>query len=819
MWNKMKKHILWILLAGMILCSCAGNEDRAVNRIVSGMSLEDRIGEMILLEFGQISYMPPEYNYQNLLKMSEDELGRLIEANALGGSFDAHSMSNALVMTDFATIYPYYLLSIALAKKGEVNIDREKAASLFGDYHITGLLNMIGGDEATPFETWRRVIADIDSASWAYGGKPCIYGLDQMHGTTYISDGTIFPHSLGIAATFNRDHARSMGEICSYESRAAGVRWIYGPVLDLSVRPTWSRNYETMGEDPYLVSELGAAYIRAMQGGDEKTRVGTCLKHYMGYSFPDNGIDRNPATISEADLMEKVFYPFKKAIEQGALSVMTNSSILNGESGVANKRLLNDLLKKGLDWDGVIVTDWADVDAMVTSQHTAADLDEAIEKAVNAGVDMIMVPSKLDYGERIASLVRSGRISKSRVRDAATRVVRLKYRLGLFDREAVNPEDYPLAGGSEFARKSYEATLESEVLLKNDGGVLPIREGSRILVCGPNANSMRTLHGGWTYTWQGSNAEKFTERYNTVLEALQNRFGKDKVDYYAGVQYDFAGNWKDDRLEVDDALLRRKAAAADVIVACVGENSYAETQGSIDDANLSENQKALVRKLAAYGKPVVLVLNGGRARIISDIEPLCSAVVDILLPGVYGGDALSALLSGDENFSGRLPYTYPLSPNSFTTYNYKVCENRETIAGIYNYGAHTNVQWWFGEGKSYTTFEYSDFTLDKPLFGARDELHFSVKVTNTGDRTGKEAVLLYVSDVSASVSPDNRRLRAFDKIELRSGESRTVEFTVKAEDLSFADSEGIMTLEPGDYVAMCGGQFIEFKGKDNWKEK
>lgn len=800
------------------LSSCGTAEDRAVRKIVSGMDIEDKIGEMILLEFNQISFIPEQFDYRSLMQIPADSLSVLISSHSLSDRFDAEEMASALAPSDLATVYPYYLLSLALGKSVDPDIDENKARTLFAQLHIGGLLNMIGGDEASTASTWRRVMARIDSASRAYAGKPCIYGLDQMHGTTYVSDGTIFPHTLGMAATFNRDLARSMGEICSYESRAAGVRWIYGPVLDISVRPTWSRNYETMGEDPYLVSELGTAYVKAMQGGDTKTKVATCLKHYMGYSAPDNGIDRNPATVSMADLREKYFYPFRKAIEAGALSVMTNSSILNGESGVANSELLTDWLKKGLDWDGVIVTDWADIDAMVSSQYTAADIDEAIEKAVNAGVDMIMVPSKLDYGEHILSLLRQKRISKARINDAVSRIVRLKYRVGLYDDDVQpRPEDYPLFGSDEFAAKSYQAALESEILLKNDGNLLPLDEGAKILVCGPNANSMRTLHGGWTYTWQGSDTEKFTERYNTILEALGNRFGS--VSYYPGVEYDMSGNWATDIWKVDERKLAAAAAKSDVIIACVGENSYAETTGSITDANMSENQKRLVRKLASYGKPVVLVLNGGRARVISDIEPLCRAVVDILLPGVYGGDAFAALISGDENFSGRLPYSYPLNTNSFTTYNFKPCENRETIEGIYNYGSHTNAQWWFGEGLSYTEFEYSDFSLDKAEFSGDDNLTFKVTVTNTGEKSGKEVVLLYVSDVAASVTPDNRRLRAFDKIELEPGESRTVELTVSAKDLAFGAADGKMTLEPGDYVAMCGGQYVEFKGTSNWKEK
>lgn len=811
-----KTHILAAIAAAVLLSSCGTAEDRAVRKIVSSMSLEDKVGEMILLEFTQISYFQPGYTYKDLYAYSGDELDSIIKKFGLEARYNAFAMKAALDPSDLNTVYPFYLLSMDIAKALDPDVDLDKAKTLFGEMHIGGVLNMIGGDEASPAAIWRNVMHKIDSASWEYGGKPCIYGLDEIHGTTYISDGTLFPSPINMGATFNRDLAQAMGEISSYENRAANVRWIYGPVMDLSVRPTWSRDYETFGEDPYLSAELGSVYVKAMQSGED-TKVATCLKHYFGYCAPDNGIDRNPANVNISDLREKHFYPFKKAIEAGAMSVMTNSSILNGESGVANYTFLTEWLKKGLDWDGVIVTDWADVDAMVTSQHTAANVDEAIEKSVNAGVDMIMVPSRLDYHTRILSLIEQGRIKKSRVNDACTRIVKLKYRVGLYDKKYPAPEDYPLFGSEEYAQKSRQAALESEVLLKNEGGILPLKEGKRILVCGPNANVMRPLHGGWSYTWQGSKAEKFTDKYNTILEALQNRFGAKNVDFEPCVQYNMNADWKAET-PADFSHLRTKAAKADYIVVCVGENSYAETQGSINDANLSEQQKALVREAAKCGKPVILILNEGRPRLISDIEPLASAVVDIMLPGIYGGDALASLLSGDENFCGKLPFSYPLHPNSFTNYYYKVCEFRSTIPGIYNYNAHTDVQWWFGEGLSYTSFEYSDFTLDKTDFHSSDVLNFSVKVTNAGDRAGKETVMLYTSDVAASIIPDNRRLRAFDKIDLAPGESKVVSFAVPATELAFADKNGDMVLEPGEYVAMCGGQYISFNGLDNWKE-
>jgi len=813
--NRTGSYLIALSLAALLV-SCGTAEDREVRRIVSGMSIEDRIGEMILLEFGQISYLDPNYEYKALCAMEESQLDGIIRDFNLQDRYDAKALKEAFNPSDLATVYPFFLLSMDISKNFEPDVDIAKAENLFGKMKTGGMLNMIGGDQASPAHTWRRVMHKLDSVSWEFAGKPCVYGLDEIHGTTYISDGTLFPSPVNMGASFNKELAAAMGDISSYENRAANIRWIYGPVLDIAVRPTWSRLYETFGEDPYLSAVLGAEYVKHMQDGRD-TKVATCLKHYFAYSAPDNGIDRNPANLSISELKEKHFYPFKKAIEAGAWSVMTNSSIVNGESGVANYTFLTEWLKKGMNWDGVIVTDWADVNAMVTSQHTAADVDEAIEKVLKAGVDMIMVPSTLDYFDRIVSLVEQKRISKSRIADACTRIVRMKYRLGLYERNYPDPADYPLFGSEEFAAKSRQAALESEVLLKNNNCILPIPEGKRILVCGPNANSMRTLHGGWSYTWQGSNAEHFTEKYNTILEALQNRFGKANVDYEACVEYDMNADW-DVEKPADFGKLAAKASTADYIIVCIGENSYAETRGSINDANLSAQQKELVRQAAKTGKPVILVLNEGRPRLISDIEPLADAVIDVMLPGIYGGDALASLISGDCNFSGKLPFSYPLHPNSFTNYFYKTCESRSTIPGIYNYSAHTDIQWWFGEGLSYTTFEYSDFSLDKTEFKSSDDLNFSVKITNTGKVAGKETAMVFVSDVAASIIPDNRRLRAFEKVELGAGESKIVNFTIPAKELSFADREGRMTLEKGEFIAMCGGLYITFNALENWSE-
>ena len=555
---------------------------------------------------------------------------------------------------------------------------------------------------------------------------------------------------------------------------------------------------------------MAGSYVRGLQGPDpdhaDAYHVVPCLKHYVGYGSPDNGIDRTPATITPEDLREKHFEPFRRAALDGIWSVMSNSSVVNGIPGVCNKQLLTDWLKDELNWDGVIVTDWADVQELSRLFKMSDGHKRSIAMAVNAGIDMIMVPSEFTYGPLLQELVNEGTVPVERIDDAARRIIRMKVRAGLYDKKPAKA-DYSKFGSVEFARKAYRAALESEVLLKNEG-VLPLPVGSRILVCGPNADTMRGLSGGWTYSWQGSKVEHISEPYNTILEAIRGRFGAESVIYEPGVEYDFDADWQIEKEpHIERAVAR--AAEADYIVVCVGENSYAETQGSVKDLNLSDNQKALVRALAATGKPIVLVLNEGRPRIIRDIEPLAGAIVDIMLPSNYGGDALAALLAGDENFSGKLPFTYPSYPNAFTTYSFKVMEDRSTTPGIYNYENHASVQWWFGEGLSYTTFEYSDLTVDKETFQSTDILHFTVNVTNTGNRAGKETVMLFSSDDIASVMPDNRRLRAFRKVEIQPGETVSVKFEVPATDLAFVGFDDRWHQEKGSFTFLCGGSFVK----------
>ena len=677
-------------------------------------------------------------------------------------------------------------------------IDPAKLDKIIGEYKVGSILNVMH-DAAHTREQTAAMIKQIQDKSMEVLGIPCIYGLDMIHGASYLIEGSLYPQEINLGATFNRDYAFAMGHAMAYETRAAQCPWVFSPVMDLGRDPRWPRIWESFGEDSYVQAKMAVAETEAVQ----EEGVGACLKHYMAYGAPFSGKDRTPAILTEHEMREKYFRPFKECIEAGALSVMVNSASVNGMPVHASKMLLTDWLKKGLDWDGMIVTDWADVSNLYTREHVAANRKEALALAINAGIDMVMDPYDTLCCADLKAAVQEKLIPMSRINDAVRRILRLKYRLGLFDKPTWDTSSFDKFASPEFEAQAYEAALESEVLLKNDG-VLPIKKGSRILVTGPCGNSMRTLSGGWTYTWQGTDDPRFVERFNTVYEALALKFGKEKVRFVPGIEfYQEKYKWQDEK-NVNIPAVVSAARSADVVVICVGENSYCESPGNINDLNLSQNQKDLIKAVAATGKPIVLVLNEGRPRIIGDVEPLAAAVVDVILPSNYGGDALAELLAGDANFSGKLPFTYPKHINSLHTYDYKVSENVETMAGEYNYDAVMDVQWPFGHGLSYTSFDYSDFKCSKSEFRSGDVLDFEVTVTNTGSVAGKEAVLLYSSDIIASLVPDVKRLRAFTKISLQPGESETVMLYVPADELAFVGHDGKWHLEKGAFRFAAG---------------
>lgn len=686
-------------------------------------------------------------------------------------------------------------------------VDTAKVRHLVREYKIGSFLNMIGVS-SRPRAITAEQIKKIQDITMDELGIPMIYGLDMIHGATYLDDATFYPQEVNLAATFDRSYANMMGKVIAYESRAAMTPWVFSPVMDLSRNPCWPRVWESWGEDPYLQSEMSVAETIGAQGHAPNhiglENVAVSIKHYLGYGATASGKDRTPAYVAPDDLREKYFRPFKDCMQAGALTLMVNSASINGVPVHASHEYLTEWAKEQLGWDGLAVTDWADINNLYTREHIAVNRVEAVAAGINAGIDMIMDPYDPEVCKDIITAVNEKLIPMSRIDDAVRRVLRLKARLGLFENPVWDVDHYDKFACKGFQANAYEAAVESMVLLKNEDNVLPIQAGKKILVTGPNANSMRTLNGGWSYTWQGD-ADNFASHHNTILEALKNVYGEKNVSYVAGVNYDMTPMMWDKEINIDIDAAVRAARNADIIVACIGENSYCETPGNINDLNLSSNQKELVKRLAKTGKPIVMVLNEGRPRIINDIEPLAKAVVDIMLPGNYGGDALASLIAGKENFSGRLPFTYSKYVNSLHTYDYKVSENVQTMGGLYNYDATMDVQWPFGAGLSYTSFEYSDLKSVSPVqFNAGDLLSFEVTVKNTGNVKGKESVLLFSSDIVASKVPDVKRLRQFTKVELNPGESKTVRLEFPAHELAFVGHDGKWRLEKGEFRIACG---------------
>ena len=690
--------------------------------------------------------------------------------------------------------------------QGVFHIDSAKADTLFSKYKIGSILNAPNTCAPTAAQ-WEEIISDIQKLSMKHIGIPCVFGLDQNHGSTYTQGGTLFPQNINVGATFNRDIARQCAEATAYETRAVSVPWTFCPTVDLGRDARWPRIWENFGEDCYLNAEMGRMQTLGFQGNDPKhidqQHVAVSLKHYLGYGVPWSGKDRTPAYISPSDLREKHFAPFLAAIREGAASIMVNSASVNGMPVHANHELLTVWLKEQTGWDGVLITDWADINNLYTRERVAKDKKDALCIAINAGIDMIMEPYSVDACILLKELVEEGKIPMSRIDDAVSRILRMKERLGLYKHPTQRLKDYPKFGGKEFAQLALDGAVESMVLLKNEGNILPLAKGKKLLVTGPNANQMRCLNGGWSYTWQGHRTDEFAQQYNTIYEALCNEYGQQNVVLCQGVTYNEQGKyWEENMPDIEAAV--RAAKDVDIIVACIGENSYTETPGNLSDLTLSQNQRDLVKALSQTGKPIVLILNEGRPRIISDIVPLCQAVVDILLPGNYGGDALALLLSGKRNFSGRMPYTYPSEINSLANYDFKKSEEVGTMEGAYDYNARITQQWGFGTGLSYTTFEYSNLRVDKAHFTKDDVLTVSVDVTNKGRMAGKESTLLYSSDLIASMTPDGRRLRQFDKISLNPGETRTVTLQLPASDLAFVGYDGHWRLEEGDFLLTVG---------------
>ena len=775
-----------------------------VEKTLAKMTLDEKIGQMLELNLDIIGKMTVEN-----AKVDREKVRSVMQQY---GRSEAE-IKDLLKMTDQQIIDRLGSFPVDIYQgdtKRVWKLNEQMLDTLISKWKVGSILNA-PGTKAPTVAQWQEWIKLIQKKSMKYLGIPDIYGLDHNHGVTYVQGGTLFPQPINLGASFNTELARRGAEITAYESRAANCPWVYNPVVDLSRDPRWPRVYESFGEDAIVNSKMVVAEIKGYQGDDnnhiDQYHVGTSTKHYFAYGGPWTGKDRTPAYLSPQMIREKYFEPFKAAALAGTLTMMVNSASVNGVPVHASYEYLTKWLKEDLQWDGFLVTDWADINNLFSREHVAKDKKDAIRIAINAGIDMSMDPYSVEFCILLKELVQEGKVKMSRIDDAVRRILRAKYRLGLFEKPNTGGKGFEKFGSDEFAVASLKAAEESEVLLKNEGNILPLAKGKKILLTGPNANQMRCLHGGWSYTWQGSKAEDLSEKYNTIYEALCNKYGKENIILEQGVTYNENGAYYDENEpQIDKAVAA--AANADVIIACIGENSYTETPGNLNDLWLSENQRNLVKALAKTGKPIVMVLNEGRPRLIADIEPLAKAVVDILIPGNYGGDALANLLAGDANFSAKMPYTYPREINSLNTYDYKVSEEVGTMAGAYNYDAKVSLQWPFGYGISYTTYEYSNLKVDKSKFTADDVLTVSVDVKNTGAKAGKEAVLLYSSDLIASIVPDNKRLRDFTKIELQPGEVKTVTFKLPAKNLAFVGADGKWTLEEGDFILKIGNQTV-----------
>jgi beta-glucosidase len=696
--------------------------------------------------------------------------------------------------------------SLGSVKDNAFNLDPVKFNDAVVNYKIGSALNTPG--VLLNHKQWNEVITRFQEATKQTRMKiPIIYGLDHIHGVNYIGGATLFPQQIGQAATWNRQLVFDCGVITAYESRAAGVPWTFSPVLDLGTNPLWPRIWEGYGEDPYLTSELGVQFVKAVQeplGSKEKLAVS--LKHYMAYSDPKSGKDRSDAWIPEHYLREYHYPPFVAAIRANARNVMVNSALINGIPVHVNKQILTDMLKKELGFTGFIVTDWQDIENVYRRDRMTNNIKEAIMLAINAGIDMSMLPYDYkNFCTDLVALVKEGKVAQSRIDDAVRRILRVKFELGLFDTPVTNADAYPKFGSAEFERAAYNTAAESITLLKNLNNTLPLSRTAKLLVTGPNSNSMRSLNGGWTYTWQGERTDEYAGRYNTIVEALRNKFGQANVNYVEGVAYNQKGQFFEDSIINIEAAVRA-AADADYIILCIGENSYTETPGNLNDLNLSDNQLALATAMQATGKPVILVLNEGRPRIIRKIEPRASAIVHVYLPGNFGADALADILTGDVNPSGKLPITYPRFANDLAGYIHKPSQGATNPQG-----GETNPQYPFGFGLSYTTFRYSNLKVSKSSFGPEETATITVTVTNTGARQGKEVVQLFVSDLVASLTPDMKRLRGFEKISLAPGASATVTFRLPLKDLAFVNPSNKKQLEAGSFKVQVGGLDTEFR--------
>jgi beta-glucosidase len=691
-------------------------------------------------------------------------------------------------------------------------IDQAKLNKAILEYNIGSILNV--SNHTFSLEKWHSIIDDIQTTALKTNHKvPIIYGVDAIHGATYIQNSTLFPQEIGLAATWDTSHARLMGEITAYETRASGVPWNFSPVLDLGRTPIWSRFFETLGEDVYLAKTIGKSIINGYQGSGmiDKYHVAACLKHYVGYSYPSSGRDRTPALIPERIMEEYYLPPFKEAIDAGALTVMINSGEVNGIPGHANKYLLTDVLKDKWSFSGFTVSDWEDFINLHKVAQTDSTLKDAIATAINAGVDMSMVPNNPEYKnycKLLIELVKEERVSENRLDDAVRRILRVKHHLGLFNEVQIpKADDYPNFGSEEHKVAAYNAASESITLLKNKKNILPLSTNNSILLIGPTANNLNCLNGAWTHTWQGLD-ETYNNKYPTIKDVIEERFNR--VNYFEGSKMVMKDGDETDIQSSDLQKAVHAAKSSDVAIICLGELPSTERPGDIYTLDLPKEQELIVEELSKTGIPIILVLIEGRPKIIREIEPLSDAIVQAYLPGDQGASAIVDILCGDINPSGKLPYTYPRYNGVIMHYDHKQSEllNANTWQNDFY-----NPQWDFGFGLSYTTFEYSNMQISSKTLSSENKLVISVDVTNTGKVKGKEVVQLYVRDHFASISPSLKKLKRFLKMELAPSEKRTVEFTIGIDDLKFYGKQNKWIVEEGKFSITISNLSKDFNFK------
>lgn len=758
----MKNLTLFIFSFFLISSSTNSDIDKRIDSIMSDMSIEQKIGQMAQINLTVIANGPDKWS-----------------------SFEP------------------------------LQIDKDRIEKAINKYHVGSILNTTN-NRARDISTWNKIIDEIQSyALSSETAIPILYGIDGIHGATYIDGATMFPQQIGTAATWDIKNSFNMGMVTAYETRAAGIPWNFSPVLDLGQDPRFPRQFETFGEDPYLTTQMGLASLEGQQGIDNNMNndfvVATSIKHFLGYQTTISGKDRTPSYIPEHVLRELHLPAFEKAISQGAKTIMINSGLINGIPVHADRYLLTDLLRDELGFDGIILTDWEDINKLHDRDKVAESRKDAIKIAINAGIDMSMIP--YDYEEfcdNLLELVKEGEISEARIDESVRRILKLKIELGLFDKK--NKPDYSDFGSQTHQNYAYAAAVESITLLKNENSTLPIKNKNKILVTGPNGDSMRTLNGAWTYSWQGEKTDFFAGDHNTIYEAIKNKFTDSDVKYIPGVTYPINEDYdKEPKFEYYDQYVDQKKEAikyaneeADIIVLCLGENTYTEKPGDLNDINLNRLQIDFANEIIKSGKPVVLVLNIGRPRLISEIESKVNAVINIYLPGNFGGDALADILYGSVNPSGKLPYSYPLYSNSLIPYNYKPAEVQNNAQGAYNYVGEVNNLYDFGFGLSYTSFEYSNLKLNSNQFSKNENIYLSVDIKNTGEIEGKEVIQVYSKDHYASLTPDIKRLRAFKKIKLKPGEIKNVKFEIQVQDLGFVNYQNKHVVETGKFDLMVG---------------